>query len=101
MTYGVILFYYDGKLEQYIVLADSEKDINGEVQVGMYTFFDKVFKKNFTLLSYLRFIKYYFRYYKTLGRFSLWMAFCNCSVYFRTHFHYLFVDFYFYKRLTN
>lgn len=56
---------------------------------------------NLTLLSYLRFIKYYFRYYKTFGRFSLWMAFCNCSVYFRTHFYYLFVDFYFYKRLTN
>ena len=27
MTYGVILFYYDGKLEQYIVLADSEKEV--------------------------------------------------------------------------
>lgn len=27
MTYGVILFYYDGKLEQYIVLVDSEKEV--------------------------------------------------------------------------
>lgn len=27
MTYGVILFYYDGKLEQYTVLADSEKEV--------------------------------------------------------------------------
>lgn len=27
MTYGVILFYYDGKLEQYIVLADSKKEV--------------------------------------------------------------------------
>ena len=25
MTYGVILFYYDGNLKQYIVLTDSEK----------------------------------------------------------------------------
>lgn len=27
MTYGVILFYYDGNLKQYIVLADSEKEV--------------------------------------------------------------------------
>lgn len=27
MTYGVILFYYDGDLKQYIVLADSEKEV--------------------------------------------------------------------------
>lgn len=32
-------------------LFHSSKDINGEVQVGMYTFFEKVFKK--TLLFYL------------------------------------------------
>lgn len=32
-------------------LFHSGKDINGEVQVGMYTFFEKVFKK--TLLFYL------------------------------------------------
>lgn len=27
MTYGVILFYYDGNLKQYIVLADNEKEV--------------------------------------------------------------------------
>lgn len=27
MTYGVILFYYNGNLKQYIVLADSEKEV--------------------------------------------------------------------------
>ena len=27
MTYGVILFYYDGNLKQYIVLTDSEKEV--------------------------------------------------------------------------
>ena len=31
MTYGVILFYYDGNLKQYIVLADSEKEVLGKL----------------------------------------------------------------------
>jgi uncharacterized membrane protein len=33
------------------VAVNSNKDVNGEVQVGMYTFFEKVFKR--TLLFYL------------------------------------------------
>lgn len=27
MTYGVILFYYDGNLEQYLVLAGSKNEV--------------------------------------------------------------------------
>lgn len=27
MTYGVILFYYDGNLEQCLVLADSKNEV--------------------------------------------------------------------------